>query len=347
MKYAHSAVSYIAANDNGRDFAVGDIHGEFNQLKNLLDHVNFDCQLDRLFSVGDIIDRGPDSMECLALLEKPWFHCVIGNHEQQFVSTMERLSNFVSSGLNADEAVKQLTKGVSDAFLDRWGARWYFDALKNSCGRCYDSFQAIATRLSKLPNIIVVGKDKNRWQVVHAQVFHKNFGRLPDSEIDYLKESVGSATSAHEQFRAHCYVETITNAGTWGFDVFDWWLQKWLDSEEIKSGIELSSDSGKSSFIKMFSNQDLLSPPGCSLTLCGHTTIDQPDLTLGHLFIDTCEGDRGITLVQLPATDAETRYDDCLFFTTISGQINEFRMSQNNLGVGIWGKISQIKRHGV
>ena len=71
----------IAANSKGRDLAVGDIHGHFQRLQQCLDQANVDPETDRLFSVGDRVDRGPHSAEALAWLAKPWFHAVQGNHE--------------------------------------------------------------------------------------------------------------------------------------------------------------------------------------------------------------------------------------------------------------------------
>ncbi|MGE7989529.1 metallophosphoesterase [Pseudomonas sp. NPDC089554] len=71
----------VAANDKGRDLAVGDIHGHFHRLQQRLDEVGFDPAVDRLFSVGDLVDRGPDSEQALVWLAKPWFHAVQGNHE--------------------------------------------------------------------------------------------------------------------------------------------------------------------------------------------------------------------------------------------------------------------------
>lgn len=71
----------VAANSNGRDLAVGDIHGHFQRLQACLDQVGFDPAVDRLFSVGDLVDRGPHSAQALAWLAKPWFHAVQGNHE--------------------------------------------------------------------------------------------------------------------------------------------------------------------------------------------------------------------------------------------------------------------------
>lgn len=69
-------------NRSGRDFVVGDIHGHFTALQRALDQIGFDPAVDRLFSVGDLVDRGPESEDCTEWLARPWFHAVRGNHEQ-------------------------------------------------------------------------------------------------------------------------------------------------------------------------------------------------------------------------------------------------------------------------
>lgn len=71
----------LPGNDGGRDFVVGDLHGHRGLLERQLERLDFDPGCDRLFSVGDLIDRGPDSLATLALIEQPWFHAVLGNHE--------------------------------------------------------------------------------------------------------------------------------------------------------------------------------------------------------------------------------------------------------------------------
>ena len=48
-------------NPDGRDYVVGDIHGMFHHLEVLLNDIGFDEDCDRLFSVGDLVDRGPHS----------------------------------------------------------------------------------------------------------------------------------------------------------------------------------------------------------------------------------------------------------------------------------------------
>lgn len=72
-------------NEQGRDFVVGDVHGHFKLLATALDKLEFNAEIDRVFSVGDLIDRGPDSADVLNWLEKPWFYTVRGNHEQMVI----------------------------------------------------------------------------------------------------------------------------------------------------------------------------------------------------------------------------------------------------------------------
>jgi len=72
-------------NDKGKDYVVGDIHGCFTSLQGELDKLEFNPETDRLFSVGDLVDRGPESDQVCDWLAKPWFHAVLGNHEQMAI----------------------------------------------------------------------------------------------------------------------------------------------------------------------------------------------------------------------------------------------------------------------
>lgn len=74
-------VKRFTANTAGRDLIVGDIHGYFSKLVRELEEIGFDPSRDRLFSVGDLVDRGPESDQALEWLALPWFHAVAGNHE--------------------------------------------------------------------------------------------------------------------------------------------------------------------------------------------------------------------------------------------------------------------------
>ncbi len=69
-------------------FIVGDLHGCYNRLMTHLDELKFDREQDFLISVGDLIDRGPQSLECLDLIMEKWFACVRGNHEQMAIDAL-------------------------------------------------------------------------------------------------------------------------------------------------------------------------------------------------------------------------------------------------------------------
>ena len=76
-------------NERGRDFAIGDLHGSIELLEALLLHLNFDPLVDRMFSVGDLIDRGPESLRTLALIKESWFNAVLANHEQMMLDAFD------------------------------------------------------------------------------------------------------------------------------------------------------------------------------------------------------------------------------------------------------------------
>lgn len=72
---------FLPTNLSGRDFAIGDLRGQFDTLRLLLDAVNFDPLRDRLFSTGNLFDAEPETLECLELAEEPWFFPVLGAGE--------------------------------------------------------------------------------------------------------------------------------------------------------------------------------------------------------------------------------------------------------------------------
>lgn len=79
----------LQQNERGRDFVVGDIHGAYDLVLQAMRQVNFDGERDRLFAVGDLIDRGPDSWRCVRFLRKPYVYSVRGNHDDALVGLYE------------------------------------------------------------------------------------------------------------------------------------------------------------------------------------------------------------------------------------------------------------------
>lgn len=66
-------------------FALGDIHGEFEKLQQVLELSKFDFENDELIQMGDVVDRGASTFECVDLLLKVKKLIPIkGNHDECF-----------------------------------------------------------------------------------------------------------------------------------------------------------------------------------------------------------------------------------------------------------------------
>lgn len=132
----------VEQNKVGHDYVVGDIHGCFLLLNDLLGQIDFDPKVDRLFSVGDLVDRGPESKECLDWLKEPWFYAVRGNHEQLAIEWYE---------------------GGPNPYYDLNGGQWFI-ALDQEQQEDY------VRAFRKLPLAIEIPFDDGRAGLVHAEV---------------------------------------------------------------------------------------------------------------------------------------------------------------------------------
>ncbi len=103
-------------------FVVGDVHGKYAMLVDLLTKWDRECQ--QLIFLGDLIDRGEDSKSCLELVcqlvTEEGAICLTGNHERMFLAWLddpaERYDHYRRNG--GDTTINSLLGRPLDASVD-------------------------------------------------------------------------------------------------------------------------------------------------------------------------------------------------------------------------------------
>ena len=75
-------------------YLIGDIHGCHDELRSLLDQVAFDPQVDQLWLTGDLVARGPASLEVLRFVRYlgDCVKMVLGNHDLHLLAVYAGIS---------------------------------------------------------------------------------------------------------------------------------------------------------------------------------------------------------------------------------------------------------------
>lgn len=122
---------------------VGDLHGCYDQLMQKLDQVQFNFQTDLLIAVGDLVDRGSDSLKCLNLLDEVWFKAILGNHEEMCL-------------------LSHVDPSMADLHAQH-GGKWFYQLS-------IDVQKQIIEKLKNVPLLLEVIYQNKKYGFVHADI---------------------------------------------------------------------------------------------------------------------------------------------------------------------------------
>ena len=107
-------------------YCISDIHGYYDLFCRLLDKIRFGDG-DTLYVLGDIIDKGPDSVRLAKFLfSVPNVYCVAGNHEYDFLKYYRAMMRQTE---DYDLVLKKLRAYFSDGYLLDWETVDRFELL--------------------------------------------------------------------------------------------------------------------------------------------------------------------------------------------------------------------------
>ncbi len=76
-------------------YCIGDLHGHLDQLKQILKIIDYDQERDQLWFTGDLVNRGPRSLDTLRFVKGlPNTKVVLGNHDIHLINFYYQVVNF-------------------------------------------------------------------------------------------------------------------------------------------------------------------------------------------------------------------------------------------------------------
>ena len=98
-------------------YAIGDLQGCYLSLQTLLDKIQFSPANDQLWFVGDLVNRGPESLECLRFVKQLGSRAitVLGNHDLHLLGVAAGLRP-----LNKKDTIKQILDAPDCDEMLKW-----------------------------------------------------------------------------------------------------------------------------------------------------------------------------------------------------------------------------------
>ena len=193
-RWPDNAVVAHEANTLGRDLVIGDLHGHFDTLEHALADLEFKPGRDRLFSVGDLVDRGPRPEAALEWLVEGRIAAVRGNHEQMMIDTLTTMGGRLSKS------------GPARMWADNGGTWWWDLEEQDTTGRTrrgrdhHRRLEQWVKALRDVPYLRTVETARGRVGIVHTTAhYHSQWGQI----VEMVQALAARDTEMRERFAIH------------------------------------------------------------------------------------------------------------------------------------------------
>lgn len=157
----------------GYTYIMSDIHGRKNRFDNILSQINLQSE-DKLYILGDVIDRGPYGIELLKqIITMPNVYMLLGNHEFMMLNAL---------GESYDDIKRDRLDSFSLWYRNGGGITHMLWQIEDKATR-----EKILSYLKNLPLYADIDVNQTKYRLVHAappEFYHK-FKREYRSEAEY------------------------------------------------------------------------------------------------------------------------------------------------------------------
>ncbi len=176
-------------------YAVGDIQGCATEFRQLLEHIHFDPVIDKLWLVGDLVNRGPDSVGVLRLVKSLGDAAitVLGNHDLHLLAVAEGVAK-----VHRSDTLKEILQAPDRNELLDW---------LRAQRLLYSEGDRVLVHAGLLP----------QWSVVQAQMLANEIEAALRGKhyVDFLTQMYGNRPDHWENgLNGYKRLRTITNAFT-------------------------------------------------------------------------------------------------------------------------------------
>jgi serine/threonine protein phosphatase 1 len=188
---------------------IGDVHGCYYTLKQLVDKIKNKFPNIKIFCVGDLVDRGNNSYEVIEFIKAQSILYTLGNHDYMFYSNMRDPFSLMAKSWNYNGAETTLTSykdklNQMDEHLDLINNASLFYNLDD----CFISHAGISKSIKdKLPENFL-SSDSQLDKILRNDLFNQNSIIWARSEL----LNIGKLQVVGHTHRKEVYFDKVSNA---------------------------------------------------------------------------------------------------------------------------------------